>query len=542
MKEFILSSIEVCTKFMKKAAELAKEKTAASLKQAGGIMKNIIGVLDTLTKSAADLIGVDASIIKVTLAAMVVSAGILYNNLQSSEEQPPVEQPPVEQPPEEQPPEEEPPAEQPPETERKLLFSADPYKQCISDNMPNYLNNSMTWGGSSHMGALPGYKAISPPTIIVTVAGNYANDGRPFLDKNKVRGSKEFDAILVGSVSPYGHRSLFSQKGEEVTIMAPSNYEITSADNNGKPVQFSGTSGATPLVTGSLAAFSWLSGYQPTGKEAKLLLKKTAIPLRTSNANPQLNGPGMLNAYKLGMVGKRLREKCGTDINCFKNMINQDSTYEFPEEEGLMEMVEQAFPECSTTQCREKSKSCENKTAAFEKLRKAVFLNPSADEEKWRYLSCIYSSSGFADNAKGIRSIYDAILGAPPAENRFERDGKWLAGNRSCQSDADCKLALSCDNTVGDDIGKYYLAANKDYKTECQPLLCNGNCQCDGELDEPVNVRIFKLENPGDYLAKTKEDVRTIKSSRAICVNSQCVAEEISSEPSSKKGSGGSIQ
>ena len=534
MKEFILSSIKVCAEFMKKAAELAKQKTAASLRQATGIVKNVMGVLDSLTKSAAHLTGVDASIIKVTLAAMVVSAGVLYNSLQSSVEQPPVKKPPVEKPPEEQPPEEE-----PPETERKFLFSTDPYKQCISENMPNYLNNSMTWGGSSHMGALPGYKAISPPTIIVTVAGNYANDGRPFLDKNKVRGSKEFDAILVGSVSPYGHRSLFSQKGEEVTIMAPSNYEITSADKNGRLVRFSGTSGATPLVTGSLAAFSWLSGYQPTAKEAKLLLKKTAIPLRTSNANPQLNGPGMLNAYKLGMVGKRLKAQCGKDINCFKNMINQGSTYEFPEEEGLMEMVEQAFPECSTTQCREKSNSCEDKAAAFEKLRKAVFLNPSNDEGKWRYLSCIYSSSGFADNAKGARSIYDAILGAPPAENRFERDGKWLAGNGSCHSDADCKLALSCDNTVGDNIGKYYIAANKDYMTECQPLLCNGNCLCDGELNEPVNVRVFTLKNKDDYYA---QKTKIIESSRAVCVDSQCVPEDmISSEPSSK-GSGGSIQ
>lgn len=531
MKDFIIDSIEVAAKFLKQAAEMAKQKTAIATKQALGIVKSVMSVLDTLTKSAATLTGVDANVIKVTLAAMVVSAGILYNSLQPPEEQPPVEQPPVEEPPEEK----KPPVEQPPETERKLLFSADPYKQCISENMPNYLNNSMTWGGSSHMGALPGYKAISPPTIIVTVAGNYANDGRPFLDKNKERGSKEFDAILVGSISPYGHRSRFSQKGKEVAIMAPSNYEITSADKDGKPVQFSGTSGATPLVTGSLAAFSWLSGYQPTAKEAKLLLKKTAIPLRTSNANPQLNGPGMLNAYKLGMVGKRLRAQCGTDINCFKNMINQDSTYEFPEEEGLMETVEQAFPECSTTQCREKSNSCEDKSAAFEKLRKAVFLNPSSDEEKWRYLSCIYSSNGFADNAKGARSIYDALLGTPPAENRFERDGKWLAGNRSCESDADCKLAPSCDNTIGVIGKRYYIAANKDYMTECQPLLCE-NCQCDEELNGPVLVRVFTLENEDDYYA---QKTGIIKSSRAICVNSQCVAEEI---PSTQPSSGGSIQ
>ena len=382
-----------------------------------------------------------------------------------------------------------------------------------------------------------GYKAISPPTIIVTTAGNAANKGRPFIDKNKKTGAKEFDAILVGSVSPYGHRSVFSQKGEEVTIMAPSNYELTAADKNGRYRKFSGTSGAAPLVTGSLATFSWMAGYQPTAAEAKLLLKKTAIPLRSSNANPQLNGPGMLNAYKLGMVGKRLREECGTDIACFKNLIQQDSTYDFPEEEGLMEIVEKAFPECSVTKCLERSKNCADKAAAFEKLRKATFLNPSADKEHWRYLSCIYSSSGFADNAKGMRGIYDALLGAPPAENRFERDGKWLAGYSHCQGDADCSLVLSCDNTV-DDVNTYYQPANKNYVTECQgPVLCGGQCRCDGELKEPVNVRVFTMGKDDYYADSTK----IIKSSQAICVNSQCVAKEISSS-SASGGSTGSVQ
>ena len=471
------------------------------------------------------------------MAALTVAAGVLYNTVKNppQEKQPPVDKPVVEKPVEEKPAVEKPKENPPEKWSENILFSTDPYKQCISENMPNYLNVSMTWGGPSHMGALPGYKAIAPPSLIVTAAGNYAPE-RPNIDPHKKKGSKEFGAIVVGSVDSYGNRSYFSQSGEEVAIMAPSNGELTSADKNGNYRKFSGTSGSTPLVTGALGAFTLLAGYQPTAAEAKLLLKKTAIPLRTNNANPQKNGPGMLNAYKLGMVGKKLRKECGADIACFKRLIGQDSTYEFPEEEGLMEEVERAFPECSTTQCRQKSNSCEDKAASFEKLRKALFLNPSSDKEQWRYLSCIYSSSGFADNAKGARGVYDALLGAPPAENRYERDGKWLAGDRSCQTDDDCKLVLACNNTVGDDIGKYYLAANKDYKTECEPLLCNGNCQCDDELDEPVNVRIFRLVPADAYMAKTREDIKTIKSNRAVCINSQCVAQEISSAPADDSG------
>ena len=59
--------------------------------------------------------------------------------------------------------------------------------------------------------------------------------------------------------------------------MAPGDYYLTSVDGDGNYRQFGGTSGATPLVTGSLAGFEWLSGYHPTAEEAKILLEKTAI-------------------------------------------------------------------------------------------------------------------------------------------------------------------------------------------------------------------------------------------------------------------------
>ena len=84
-------------------------------------------------------------------------------------------------------------------------------------------------------------------------------------------------------------------------------------------------------MTGSLAGFEWLSGYHPTAEESKLLLEKTAIRNQHSHDSPGKNGVGIVNAYKLGMVGKKLKEMCGADIYCIRNRMHEDSTYDFPE-------------------------------------------------------------------------------------------------------------------------------------------------------------------------------------------------------------------
>ena len=374
--------------------------------------------------------------------------------------------------------------------EQELISSEDSYEQCKSNTLPSFINISTTWGGPENMESLSAFQALSPPSVIITSAGSAANSvpPRPLIDSNKEQGSKEFDAILVGSVDSYGNRSHFSQQGEEVAIVAPSNYQLSTVDGEGNYKKFSGTSGATALVTGSLAGFSQLAGYQPTAEEAKVLLEKTAIPLRTSNADPRMNGAGMVNAYKLGMIGKKLKEECGDDIYCFKNKIREDSTYEFPEDEGLFEAVEEAFPECSADKCLERSSSCTDKEAVFKRLRKAAFLNPSSNKEMWRYLSCIYASSGFPDNARGMQNIYNALLGASPAETIGERNGQHI--DSSCNTDEDCILVPECYfnfdtntyNTYGNAEWMYLRPANKDHITECQgPALCNGECRCGNE-------------------------------------------------------------
>ena len=125
-------------------------------------------------------------------------------------------------------------------------------------------------------------------------------------------------------------------------------------------------------MTGSLAGFEWLAGYHPTAEEAKILLEQTAILTPHSNENPRMNGVGMVNAYKLGMVGEEFKRLCGTDISCFKKMIRSPAAYKFPEDLGLEEAVEQAFPECSQT-CGKNVTTCADKGVVFKRLRKAAF-------------------------------------------------------------------------------------------------------------------------------------------------------------------------
>ena len=153
----------------------------------------------------------------------------------------------------------------------------------------------MGWAGRSGktMSMVDDFKKLSPPSVIITSAGNAADDKppAPLIKHNKRIASKDFDAIVVGSIGPHTNRSKFSQKGEEVAIVAPSDYMISTTNKNNFYKKFSGTSGATPLVTGGLASFSLLSGYQPTGAEAKILLAKTAVPLRLSNEKPQSEWP-----------------------------------------------------------------------------------------------------------------------------------------------------------------------------------------------------------------------------------------------------------
>ena len=292
--------------------------------------------------------------------------------------------------------------------------------------IPSFINNSMAWINPQ---IYESFKKLSPPAIVVTSAGNFSVYGFSALDSQKSLASRDFNAILVGSFSPSGFVSEFSQEGEEVSILAPSDNYISTADSNGEYSQFGGTSGAAPLVTGALAAFEWISAYHPSSEEAKILLQLTALPTLHSYERPRLNGTGLLNTYKLGRVAQRLKAKCQKDETenetgdplgagiesedelkrkaCFQTEIRNEENYHFPEDETLLTDLSKAFPACYTegegrvvadlAQNTTNETSCEEKTSVFKRLRVEALLSPK--RELYESLSCIYQAAGFSQNA-----------------------------------------------------------------------------------------------------------------------------------------------
>ena len=513
--------LDFSREYIKKAVKYGKSKSASVVNSAKSIIKSVISILNSVQSYVIKRKGPKAQAFKTTVSSLLVTATVASAVIYGGKQVKKVVAPPET-------------AQQSTQqtknqegdrnlaggnhkTQAKTLVSYDKNKQCEANNLPSYINISMTWGSNGKtMSMVDDFKKLSPPSVIITAAGNAANDEppKPLVNYNKQLASKEYDVILVGSVDPFTKRSVFSQKGEEVAIVAPSDYMISTTSKHGYYQKFSGTSGATPLVTGALAGFTWLSGYQPTGAEAKVLLKNTAIPLRLSNEKPQMNGPGMLNAYKLGMVGKRLKEQCGSDIYCYKNKIREPAAYRFSEDTAVLELVDKAFPECNAdNKCLKKRDSCQDTGEIFDRLRKAAFLNPSK-KEYWRALACIHSTAGFTDSAEGMMNIYKGLLGeGSDGEGRI---------NNSCQVDEDCVYTSDCSlsfskKTMGyTDFKETHLRpANKDHVSECQWLAC----------DDSGPKRERQLSKEGETITM-----------RLSCVNSKCVEAEAAPEESSSKG------
>ena len=276
-----------------------------------------------------------------------------------------------------------------------------------SKQFPSFINNSMSWEGSRNIYDV--MSRISPPSILVKSAGDEYSKNSPSIDPIDSEFSKNFDSIIVGSLSPRGVVSEYSQEGEEVHILAPSDDYLTSVDNNGNYKQFGDTHGAAPLVTGSLAGFEWLSGYHPTAEEAKFLLENTAIPtLHSALEDPKKNGKGMLNAYKLGRVAQRLKDKCKNDRQCFKKEIKNSENYHFSTHQRVLKDIKSAFPKCSGSTEDLQEDDCTFKKAIFKKLRQAVLLD-TTNVELWKKLHCIYNQEGFSENALAVGTTVLAL-------------------------------------------------------------------------------------------------------------------------------------
>jgi hypothetical protein len=308
--------------------------------------------------------------------------------------------------------------------------------------VPKLINNSAVWDDDIPCRVFTGF--AEKGSIVVKGAGNdfpVASEDGPTLETRSSRGTNHCPAVITaGSLSPEGFASVFSSepKEGELNILAPSDTSLLLAAGNAKGEMngFGGTSGASPAVMASLAnAVNFLPDLTP--QQAKTLLERTATPNPNAWVPPGRNGPGMLNAYKLAKVAKKIRDQCqgSADFSiCQERAIQDPKSYRFftsmNEKFSITHGMSSAFPQCvfdrdSTSEVRSTA-SCEAKKEMLDRLRKAVLLNPDYSSG-WKWLSCIHRDLGHEVNAdfyqrmgreRTVESLEDEILSLIQSEDR----------------------------------------------------------------------------------------------------------------------------
>ncbi|AZU61901.1 S8 family peptidase [Neobacillus mesonae] len=153
---------------------------------------------------------------------------------------------------------------------------------------------SMSLGGPADVPALHEaiQKAVTNNILVVCAAGN-EGDGQDSTDELGYPGAYN-EVISVGAINLERSISEFSNSNKELDLVAPGE-NILSTYLNGKFARLSGTSMATPHVSGALALIKAISNEaferELTEPELYAQLIRRTIPLGNS---PKLEGNGMI--------------------------------------------------------------------------------------------------------------------------------------------------------------------------------------------------------------------------------------------------------
>lgn len=231
---------------------------------------------------------------------------------------------------------------------------------------------------------IAGYRKLDKAgVILVTVSGNLG-EKHPDLFLGKAL----FPGIVVGSMSPRGAMSKFSQYGNKVSILAPGE-SVVVKDDKGQLEVTSGTSFAAPLVAGSIVnTLQVLPELNRRNVEA--LMAKTAININLKNQNQK-----MLNSYKMVMVAARIKntlakQKPGTSFEkeaLIEKLLADPKTFDF---------TAQAQTLLKQAQAQRSSQDCKSFLAAIENYREAFLLTES--KEAAIALSQLYQEAGLEVN------------------------------------------------------------------------------------------------------------------------------------------------
>ena len=282
------------------------------------------------------------------------------------------------------------------------------YRECLEEqNCPSYINHSMQWLTENAPNLV---SEINEKYGITTITS--ADNHGAQINAIKEDFAREGKLIVVANLGPDGKLFEETNYSGHITIAAPAGLSIQSYDFSGRPEKFGGTSGAAPLVTGSLTGFTLITDYILKTSEAIRLLHKTAIPFPHLPSYHGWGAPGILNAYRIGAVADRLNQKCrgegGNRHRCISNLLQSDGTYQFERESEFF--FEQALDALKA------ESSCARREFTT-KMRMAALLAPESSKA-WEYLA----SSG--ENGE----FYHAMAA------KVRRDNDEIVLNQMCRS------------------------------------------------------------------------------------------------------------
>jgi major intracellular serine protease len=155
-------------------------------------------------------------------------------------------------------------------------------------------------------------KAVANNILVVCAAGN-EGDGEDSTDELAYPGSYN-EVISVGAINLEGKLSDFSNSNREIDVVAPGE-EIVSTYPNGKYAKLSGTSMATPHVSGALALIKAICNQsferELTETELYAQLIRRTVPLGYS---PKLEGNGMVYLTAIEYVSEIFSPKGESEV------------------------------------------------------------------------------------------------------------------------------------------------------------------------------------------------------------------------------------
>lgn len=271
---------------------------------------------------------------------------------------------------------------------------------------PKVISNSYGWSKSERIKDVS-HRADEMGILWFLAAGNdWPTDVSEVEDNS--------GSILIGSSSPSGLQSSFSQVSENVAILAPADDMQASLDGKGKHTHFGGTSGATPLVAGN--AINIASLIPEINKDDYIKLLKNTALISFEKANNIEHGTGLFNGYKAYKVAEKIARICGYskldgDISCVRKELDNRLNYIFAakdisltNEEILSDDVE-----------------CDMRKSELKTLRENALLTNHT--KHWAALSQIYTSLGYDKNAEFFNNMAQKFEMSPSLLEELEKNG-----------------------------------------------------------------------------------------------------------------------